>query len=145
MKNIERLKVELNNKQYFSDDIYESILEENGLDAYDDYVKENRIDLLETVYTIIQMLANDIDNFRRVETEFVTTTAAEQYIEKRLASIRGEIDRLKDLEKEAENEYLSSGSVTGYLFFNSSRNCDSRIVFARHTVSFVYIGPYSSQ
>ena len=119
MKNIERLKVELNNKQYFSDDIYESILEENGLDAYDDYVKENRIDLLETVYTIIQMLANDIDNFRRVETEFVTTTAAEQYIEKRLASIRGEIDRLKDLEKEAENEYLSSGSVTGYLFFNS--------------------------
>lgn len=119
MTNIERLKTELNNKQYFSDSVYDSILEENGLDAYDDYAKENRIELLETVYVILQMLANDIDNFRKVETEFVTTTAAEQYIEKRLASIRAEIDRLKDLEKEAENEYLSSNSVTGYLFYNS--------------------------
>ena len=119
MKNIERLKLELNNKQYFSDDVYDAILEENGLDAYEDYDKTERKELLETVYTILQMLANDIDNFRKVETEFVTTTAAEQYIERRLNSIRAEIDRLDTLEKEEENEYSSANSTIGYLFYNS--------------------------
>lgn len=118
MINLERLEIELNNKEYFSDKVYSAILEENGLEAFDDYEKSNRIELLETVYTILQMLANDIDNFRKVETEFVTTTAAEQYIEKRLLSIRDEIDRLKDLEKEAENEYLASNSKIGYMFYN---------------------------
>lgn len=115
MTNLERLELYLNNKQYFADEEYTQFLEECGLDAYEDYSHDNdKKEMLETVYTVLQSLANDIDNFRKVETEFVTTTAAEQYIEKRMASIRAEIDRIDELEKSD-----GSTSVTGYLFFNS--------------------------
>lgn len=115
MTNLERLKLYLNNKQYFTDKEYTQFLEECGLDAIEDfdYVNEKK-EMLETVYTVLQSLANDIDNFRKVETEYVTVTAAEQYLEKRMASIRAEIDRIDELEKSD-----GSTSVTGYLFFNS--------------------------
>lgn len=115
MTNLERLKLYLNKKQYFTDTDYSQFLEECGLDAYEGYSHDNdKKEMLETVYSVLQSLANDIDNFRKVETEYVTVTAAEQYLEKRMASIRAEIDRIDELEKSD-----GSTSVTGYLFFNS--------------------------
>lgn len=115
MNNLERLKLYLNKKQYFTDEEYTQFLLENDLDAVDTYEHANdKRSMLETVYTVLQCLANDIDNFRRIETEFVTTSAAEQYLEKRMKSVRDEISRLDDLEKMDGN-----ASVTGYLFFNS--------------------------
>ena len=115
MTNLARLKLHLNNKPYFTDKEYTQFLEECGLDAIEDYEHDNdHKEMLETVIVVLQTLANDIDNFRKIETEFVTTTAAEQYIEKRLASLRAEIDRIDELEKAD-----GSTSVTGYFFFNS--------------------------
>ena len=68
MLNLERLKLELNNKEYFgydSERIYTDILSENNLDSCDDYEKSNdRVNMLESVYAILQMLANDIENFQ---------------------------------------------------------------------------------
>ena len=100
MTNLEALKLNLNHKEYFSDNEYGQILEMNGLDEFDEYSKANdEREMLESVYTVLSYLANDIDNLRKVETEFVTTSAAQQYLESRMKSIRAEIDRLDDLEK----------------------------------------------
>ena len=119
MTNLERLIIEMSSKQYFPQQTYEAVLSENGLDPYDDYDKSNRIELLESVYSIWQMLSNDIDNFRKTETEFITTSAAYAFINKRLNDIRAEIDRLNDLSKESENLYMDKDSSIGYLFYNS--------------------------
>lgn len=126
ISNYERLRMELNGKDYFenpkefykSQEVYCSVLEENGLDPYDIYEKSNdRIKLLESVYTILQMLANNIEMYIKVETEFTTTSAAYQYLQKRLKDLRDEIDRVK-LVTHYEDESGNVSSITSYLFFN---------------------------
>lgn len=109
-----RFRFELSNKDYFDNEtVYEQILQEHGLDPMESYDHANhRVQLLEAVYTVLQMLANDIDSFRKVETEFVTTSAAYQYLQKRLKDVRAEIDRLK-----WENNTASS--VVHHLFYNA--------------------------
>lgn len=111
---IDRFRFELSDKEYFSNsDIYAEILQEHGLDPLDEYDHANhRVQLLEATYTVLQMLANDIDSFRKVETEFVTTSAAYQYLQKRLKDVRSEIDRLR-----WENNTASS--VVHHLFYNA--------------------------
>ena len=120
MINLNRLKIELNEKEYFSNtnDVYSAILEENGLDPYDDYAKENdEINMLESVYSVLRMLSNNIDVFRKVETEFVTTSAAYQYLQKRLKDLREEIDRLKkDLHFEDASGNVSQ--LVSHMWFN---------------------------
>lgn len=121
MLNIERLNFELNDKDYFGNsqrDLFENILNDNNLDPFDEYSKENdRVNMLESVYDILNMLANDIDKFRRVETEFVTTSAAYQYLQKRLNDLRAEIDRVK-LETAYTDEDGNTSSVVGFMYFN---------------------------
>lgn len=121
MLNIERLYLELNDKDYFGNaqrDLFENILTDNNLDPLDEYVKDNdRVNMLESVYDILNMLSNDIDKFRRVETEFVTTSAAYQYLQKRLKDLRAEIDRVK-LETAYTDEDGNTSSVVGFMYFN---------------------------
>lgn len=120
MTNLDRLKIELSEKEYFSNsqEVYSSILEENNLDPFDEYSKANdQINMLESVYSVLQMLANNIDAFRKVETEFVTTSAAYQYLQKRLKDLRDEINRIK-LYICYEDEAGNVSSLTSYMFFN---------------------------
>lgn len=121
MLNLERLNLELNDKDYFGNsqrDLFENILNDNNLDPFDEYSKENdRVNMLESVYDILNMLANDIDKFRRVETEFVTTSAAYQYLQKRLKDLRAEIDRVK-LETAYTDEDGNTSSVVGFMYYN---------------------------
>lgn len=121
MLNIERLNFELNDKDYFGNaqqDLYENILSDNNLDPLDEYVKVNdRVNMLESVYDVLNMLSNDIDKFRRVETEFVTTSAAYQYLQKRLKDLRAEIDRVK-LETAYTDNDGNTSSVVSYMFYN---------------------------
>lgn len=120
MTNLERLQFELSEKDYFSDKIrvYEQVLEENNLDPYEEYAKVNdQINMLESVYTILQMLANNIELYIKVETEFTTTSAAYQYLQKRLKDLRDEIDRVK-LDTHYEDESGNVSSITSYMFFN---------------------------
>lgn len=123
MLNIERLNLELNDKDYFGNaqqDLFENILTDNNLDPLDEYVKDNdRVNMLESVYDVLNMLSNDIDKFRRVETEFVTTSAAYQYLQKRLKDLRAEIDRVK-LETAYTDEQGNTSSIIGHMYFNSA-------------------------
>lgn len=123
MTNIDRLKIELSEKEYFSDaaktlEVYTQVLEENNLDPFEEYTKANdQINMLESVYTILQMLANNLELYIKVETEFATTSAAYQYLQKRLADLRDEIDRVK-LDTHYQDESGNVSSITSYMFFN---------------------------
>ena len=62
MTNLERLKLELAHKDYFTDTEFRVFLEENGLDADYTYNKaENQLELLQTVLAIFQALINNIE------------------------------------------------------------------------------------
>ncbi len=86
--NLDRLKIELSNKQYYEDTVLIMYLAENDLIDTGIYIKDTmQKQLLQTVYDIMQSLANNIDLFRSVETEFTTTGQAYQYLEKRMNDI----------------------------------------------------------
>lgn len=109
MTNLMRLQLELNNQPYLQESDLCYLLEENGLDPEGDYTQSNRLKLLYTVLVIFQILTNDIDLYRQIETEFATTSEAIQAINKRIVQIKAEISQI-----EAENE--SATSCISYLF-----------------------------
>lgn len=77
MTNLNRLKLELANKKYFTDDEYTLLLEEQGLNPTDEYnKKQDELYLLQTVIAVLQMLSNNIDLYRSIESEFATNTQA---------------------------------------------------------------------
>lgn len=109
--NYERLLVELNNRMYYDESVYKKFLSENGLDAEELYDKNtDHAQLLETVYSIIQTLYNNIDVFRKIETEFVTQGEAASALQNRLKNLRTEIERVK-----AEMHY--DDSDFSFMFF----------------------------
>lgn len=102
--NYERLLVELNNRMYYEKEIYEKYLNENGLLAEETFNKNtDHAQLLETVYSILQTLLSNIDMYRKVETEFVTSGEAATSLRNRLKDLRAEINRIK-----AEMHYKDS-------------------------------------
>lgn len=109
MTNLMRLQLELNNQPYLQESDLCYLLEENGLDPEGDYSQTNRLKLLYTVLSVFQILTNDIDLYRQIETEFTTTSEAIQAINKRVVQIKAEISQI-----EAENE--SATSCISYLF-----------------------------
>ncbi len=110
MNILDRLKLELNNKEYFTDTEYETFLNENALNPLDNYNKSTmQRDLLYTVVDILEAVANDVDLMRRVETEFATTNEAVKFINDRIDRIRNRILNIPDNEEEYSN--------VGLLFF----------------------------
>ena len=104
---LDRLKLELNNKQYFSDSEYNVFLQENDLTPTADYVKAtHQRDLLYTVIDILESLANDTQLMQRVQTEFLTTSDAIKWLEKRIIAIKNRINALP-----VENEETSPFSL----------------------------------
>ena len=94
--NYDRLLVELNNRMYYEKETYEKFLNENGLLAEETFNKNtDHAQLLETVYSILQTLLSNIDMYRKVETEFVTSGEAATSLRNRLKDLRAEINRIK--------------------------------------------------
>ena len=74
MTNLERLKLELSNKQYYTDDEYSVFLNENNLIPTDTYSKTtSEIDLLKTVVNILETLSNDVDLMRKIDSKDITS------------------------------------------------------------------------
>ncbi len=102
--NYDRLLVELNNRMYYPQETYEKFLNENGLLAEETFNKNtDHAQLLETVYSILQTLLSNIDMYRKIETEFVTSGEAATSLRNRLKDLRAEINRIK-----AEMNYKDS-------------------------------------
>lgn len=101
---LERLKLELNNKEYLTDTEYTQFLKENGFDTaimpeYDKTSMQKA--LLLTVIDILEVVSNDVDIMRRVETEFTTTSDAYKHLQERIQNIKDRIASIPD----AEDEY----------------------------------------
>ncbi len=97
MTNLERLKLELAHKSYFSDEEYTALMEEQGLSANEKYKKEtNQSALLYTVIAVLETLSNDINYYRTVETEFVTNTQAYTHLKNRIDELYKKIALIPD-------------------------------------------------
>lgn len=103
MTNLERLKLELSNKQYYTDNEYSVFLEENNLLSTGNYVKaDNQINLLKTVVQVLETLGNDVDLMRKIDTKDIASIdQAYKYISDRISSINAKI---LDLEEELNQE-----------------------------------------
>lgn len=109
MTNLDCLKLELANKEYFCDEKYAMFMKERGLDSSEQYNKsEDESSLIKTIITILQELNNNIDLYLEVEDEF--TTAISAYI--KLNSLIDEFyNRLCTLSKnQARPDYYLSAS-----------------------------------
>lgn len=114
--NLKRLKMELNNKEYYTDEEYRIFLQENDLLGDDDYgnTKEDKIKLLKTTVQVLETLANDVDLMRKLDAkDILTTSEASKYLQKRIDQLNSKI---VDLEFE-----LLNGSNVSPLFFGGRR------------------------
>jgi hypothetical protein len=98
---LERLKLELANKEYLTDNEYKVFLGENDLSATDTYSRDTmQKSLLLVVVDILEVVANDVDIMRRVETEFTTTSDAYKHLQECIQNIKDRIAGIPDEEEE---------------------------------------------
>lgn len=101
MKVLNRLKLELSNKEYFSDEQYIQFLTENSLSATEEYDKQTmQKALLFIVIDVLEAVANDTDIMQSISTEFTTVGAAYKYIEQRIGQIKDKIASIPEPDEE---------------------------------------------
>jgi hypothetical protein len=101
MQILDRLKMELSNQEYFSDEQYIQFLLENELSATAEYNKEtDQRQMLLSALDILEAVSNDIDIMRQTITEFTTTSQAYKYLEKRIQNLRDKIASIPEPEEE---------------------------------------------
>lgn len=102
MTNLERLKLELSNKEYYTDAEYSVFLEENNLVSTDTYLKAtNQINLLETVISVLETLSNDVDMMRKIDSKEITSIdQAYKYLAERITSIKTKILEIQESQEE---------------------------------------------
>ena len=93
---LERLKIELANKEYFNDEGYTMYLDENGLNATNIYNKATmEKQLLQTVVSILDAYSNNVDLMRKITDGEFGLDSASKYLEQRIEKIK---DRIIDME-----------------------------------------------
>lgn len=103
ISNLDRLNLAMGNKLYLSEEQYKILLEENGLDYTTNYNPQdnaNKLALLRTQLDILNTLANNIDLYRSVETEFSNTTDAYKNLESRIQAVENQISQIPEYEPE---------------------------------------------
>ena len=99
MQVLQRLKMELSNQEYFSDEQYIQFLTENDLTPTDEYNKADmQKQLLYTVLDILEAVSNDIDIMRSIETEFSNEGSAYKYIADRIQQVKDKIASIPEPE-----------------------------------------------
>lgn len=101
MQVLDRLKMELSNQSYFSDEQYIQFLVENDLTPTDEYDKSTmQKQLLYTVLDILEAVSNDIDIMRSIETEFSNEGSAYKYIADRIQQVKDKIAAIPEPEED---------------------------------------------
>lgn len=107
MKVLDRLKMELSNQAYFSDEQYIQFLAENSLTPSDEYDKSTmQKNLLFTVIDVLEAVTNDIDLMTGISTEFSNIGQAYEFLEARIQQVKDKIAAIPD-----ENEDYSCFSL----------------------------------
>lgn len=101
MQVLQRLKMELSNQEYFSDEQYIQFLVENDLTPTDEYNKPTmQKQLLYTVIDVLEAVTNDIDLMTGISTEFSDIGQAYQFLEARIQQVK---DKLLAIPEPEEN------------------------------------------
>ena len=101
MKVLDRLKMELSNQQYFSDEQYIQFLTENSLTQTDEYDKSTmQKSLLFTVVDILEAVTNDIDLMTGISTEFSNIGQAYEFLEARIQQVKDKIASIPEPEED---------------------------------------------
>ncbi|GAA0723627.1 hypothetical protein GCM10008905_16470 [Clostridium malenominatum] len=110
MKILDRLKLELSNKKYFTDEEYTIFLEENELSPNDNYDKNTmQRGLLYTVLDVLEALSNDTDLMRKLDNkDLMSTNEAYKYLQLQIENIK---KRISALPSENDAEGYSSFSL----------------------------------
>lgn len=104
MNVLDRLKVELNHKDYFTDEEYTMYLQENELTATDNYNKSTmQRNLLLTVIDILEAVSNDVDLMRTIADGTTNMSIGEciKLLSTRINDIK---DRIATLPIDSEDE-----------------------------------------
>ena len=109
---LDRLKLELANKPYFTDEEYTQFLSENDLQADEEYIKNvMQRDLLQTVVDVFEAVSNDVDIMRSISTSFANIGQAYGFIQDRISQITQETDFLIGL-MEDKDLFDDNGNLT---------------------------------
>lgn len=105
---LDRLKMELSNREYFPDEQYTQFLTENSLTATDEYAKSSmQRNLLLTVLDVLEAVSNDVDIMRSVQTEFSTESAAYKWMANRIQQVKDKIATIPDPDEEENSSCFS--------------------------------------
>lgn len=113
---LERLKLELNNQQYYTDEQYTQFLTENNLTASSNYIKlDHQRKLLLTVIDILETISNDIDLMRKVadSTTGFTVENASKYLNERIEQLKKRVSTIID-----SDDILSNQNVRPLFYKN---------------------------
>ena len=101
MQVLDRLKMELSNQSYFSDEQYIQFLTENSLVPTDEYNKPTmQKNLLYTVLDVLEAVTNDIDLMTGISTEFSNIGQAYEFLEARIQQVKDKIASIPDPEED---------------------------------------------
>lgn len=101
MQVLDRLKMELSNQSYFSDEQYIQFLVENDFTYTDEYVKADmQRNLLYTVLDVLEAVTNDIDLMTGISTEFNDIGQAYQFLEARIQQVKDKIASIPEPEED---------------------------------------------
>ena len=101
MQVLDRLKMELSNQSYFSDEQYIQFLTENSLVPTDEYDKPTmQKNLLYTVLDVLEAVTNDIDLMTGISTEFSNIGQAYEFLEARIQQVKDKIASIPDPEED---------------------------------------------
>ena len=101
MQVLDRLRMELSNQQYFSDEQYIQFLTENSLVPTDEYDKPTmQKHLLYTVLDVLEAVTNDIDLMTGISTEFSNIGQAYEFLEARIQQVKDKIASIPDPEED---------------------------------------------
>lgn len=101
MQVLDRLKMELSNQEYFTDEQYIQFLVENNLSPTDEYNKPSmQKSLLFTVIDVLEAVTNDIDLMSGISTEFSDIGQAYQFLEARIGQVKDKIAAIPEPEED---------------------------------------------
>lgn len=104
MTNLNRLILEMGNRLYYTEENYSSFLEENGLVPTELFNHTTDMaSLLKTVIAILESLSNNIDYFRRIETEFSNTSEAYTSLRQRIQDVQNRLYTIPSYEPTETN------------------------------------------
>lgn len=105
---LDRLKMELSNREYFPDEQYTQFLTENSLTATDEYTKSSmQRNLLLTVLDVLEAVSNDVDIMRSIQTEFSNESAAYKWMANRIQQVKDKIATIPDPNEEENTSCFS--------------------------------------